>query len=367
MTLNEYQKKAFTTAKIDWNSARGRNVPILGVVGELGSVFTELKKTLRDGPAYTEGAGNTAEEFGDVLWYLSVIASRIGLSLEELAGKALKIGRTQQPYAYVYDLVGAFAELVQIVTRTGFEPKGKDRALLSEALGNAVRTTMVALQYEKLDLNKVLTFNVRKVRGMFGPDRVHPARCFDGKLADYEQLPRKMAVQFLERNRGKDRVEVVLRVHDLNIGDRLTDNAALDDGYRFHDAFHFAYAATLGWSPVLRATFRCKRKSNSTLDEVEDGARAAIIEEAVSQTVFDYARDHSMLKGFDRIDHGILRVAQRMVRGLEVERCGLWEWQRAILVGFDAFRSLRANKGGWLKLDAETRSLTFSRDGPVLG
>lgn len=367
MNLSEYQKKAFTTAKIDWNSVRGRNVPIFGVVGELGSVFTELKKTLRDGPAYTEGTGNIAEEFGDVLWYLSAIASRLDLSLEELAGKPVKIGRSQSPYTYVYDLVGAFSELVQITSRTGFEVKGKDRARLVEALRNAVRTTLIALQHEKLDLNKVLSYNLNKVRGMFGPDKIRPAPRFDEKYPDYEHLPRKTAVQFLERIRGKDRVEVVLRVGDINIGDRLTDNAAKDDGYRFHDAFHFAYAATLGWSPVVRATFRCKRKSNSKTDEVEDGARAVIIEEAVSQTVFDYARDHSMLKGLDRVDHGILRVVQRMVRGLEVERCGLWEWQRAILVGFEAFRALRANKGGWLKLDAEMRSLTFSRDGPVSG
>lgn len=367
MNLNEYQKKAYTTAKIDWNNPRGRNVPIFGVAGELGSVFTELKKTLRDGPAYTEGAGNTAEEFGDVLWYLSVIASRIGVPLEELAGKTPKIKHSHQPYAYIYDLIGAFANLVQIVTRTGFEPKGKNRMLLSEALGNAVRTTMIAIRHEKLDLNKVLTYNIRKVRGMFGPDKVRPAPRFDGRFPDYEQLPRKMSVQFLERNRGNDRVEVVLRVHGLNIGDRLTDNAAKDDGYRFHDAFHFAYAATLGWSPVVRATFRCKRKSDSKTDEVQDGARAAIIEEAVSHTVFDYARDHSMLKGLIRVDHGILRVVQRMVRGLEVERCGLWEWQRAILVGFEAFRALQANNGGWLELDAETRSLTFTRDGSISG
>lgn len=367
MNLGEYQNKAYATAKIDWKSPKGRNVPIFGVVGELGSVFTELKKSLRDGTAYTEGLGNVAEEFGDILWYLAAIASRTGLSLEELAGKPLKIGRVQQPYAYVYDLVGAFSELVRILSRTGFEPKGKDRVLLVTSLRRAVRTTLVALQHEKLDLNKLLTYNIRKVRGMFGPDKIRPAPCRDGKFPDYEQLPRKMSVQFLQRIRSQDRVEVVLRVNDLNIGDRLTDNAAKDDGYRFHDAFHFAYAAALGWSPVIRATFRCKRKKDPKIDEVQDGARAAIIEEAVSQTVFDYARDHSMLKGLDRIDHGILRVVQRMVRGLEVERCGLWEWQHAILIGFKAFRELRANNGGWLKLDAETRSLTFSRDGAASG
>jgi NTP pyrophosphatase (non-canonical NTP hydrolase) len=365
MTLNEYQRKAFATAQIDWENPRRRNVPLFGAVGELGSVVTELKKTLRDGPAYTEWRQNVAEEFGDVLWYLAAIASRMGLPLERLAGKPTKARRTPQPYEHIYRLVGTFAELVITISSVGFEPNGRNVVLATRVLRNAVRAALIALQQERLDLETVLQYNLRKVRGMFGPDAIRPARRFDAKYPEYERLPRKIAVQFLERTRGNDRVEVVLRVNDLNIGDRLTDNAAKDDGYRFHDAFHLAYAAMLGWSPVVRATFRCKRKSNSKIDEVEDGARAAIIEEAVAQTVFDYARDHSMLKGLDRIDHGILRVIQRMVRGLEVERCGLWEWQRAILVGFEAFRSLRAHRGGWLILNAETRMLAFSRDGPV--
>ena len=39
------------------------------------------------------------------------------------------------------------------------------------------------------------------------------------------------------------------------------------DDYRFHDAFHYAYAAILGWSPVTRALFRLKRKSETDVDE----------------------------------------------------------------------------------------------------
>ena len=36
------------------------------------------------------------------------------------------------------------------------------------------------------------------------------------------------------------------------VGAALTDNAYQDDGYRFHDVFHIAFTAILGWSPVLR-------------------------------------------------------------------------------------------------------------------
>ncbi len=367
MTLNEYQEKAFATAKINWNSPRGRNVPIFGAVGELGSLVSELKKTLRDGPAYTEGRDNLAEEFGDLLWYLAAVASHLGFRLQALTGKLPKVRKSRTPFEHIYTLVGALAELVSVLTRTGLEPRQRDAALAKRALGSAVRATLNAARHERLDLDQVLANNLRKVRGMFGPDTIRPAPRFDAKYPEYERLPRKIAVQFLERKSGKDRVEVVLRVNDLNIGDRLTDNAVKDDGYRFHDAFHLAYAAVLGWSPVVRATFRCKRKTVPKVDEVQDGARAGIIEEAIAQTVFDYARDHSMLKDLDRLDHGILRVIQRMVRGLEVERCGLWEWQRAILVGFEAFRSLRSNHGGWLVLDAETRALAYSRDGPIPG
>jgi hypothetical protein len=42
------------------------------------------------------------------------------------------------------------------------------------------------------------------------------------------------------------------------------------------------------------------------------------------------------------------------------------EWQRAIFVGFSAFRMLKRNRGGWLILDAETRSLSYSKEGPVV-
>jgi hypothetical protein len=48
------------------------------------------------------------------------------------------------------------------------------------------------------------------------------------------------------------------------LGDDLTDNAYVDDGYRFHDVIHLALIAHLGWSPVVRGLMRRKRKSKMT-------------------------------------------------------------------------------------------------------
>jgi hypothetical protein len=244
-------------------------------------------------------------------------------------------------------------------------PTAAQKRALAKSIGASGRATLQALKAHKLNLKKVLGSNLIKVRDMFGPDTLGPARCFDGPTYPaYERLPRKLHIQFLERERGKGRVEVILRVQDINIGDRLTDNTAIDDGYRYHDAFHLAYVAVLGWSPVTRAIFRCKRKSNPQKDEIEDGARAIIVEEAIAHTVFNYALGHSMLDGLDRLDHNILKLIGRMVRNVEVKDCQLHEWQRAVLIGFEAFRALIKNCGGWLLLDAETQSLTYSREGP---
>jgi hypothetical protein len=365
--LDDYQRKAFGTARIDWTDARKRQIPILGVIGELGSVTTEIKKSLRDGQAYTDGAQNLTEQFGDLLWYVGAAASRYEFKLQALADRTRVPKAPNSSLQHIYAIVGSAAALVTVAAPLGPTLTGPQRRALAGALSRVLGATLAAIQHERLNLSKVLRINLSKVTGMFGDDVEKPATCFDRDFPGYERLPRSIAIQFLERERGPGRLEVVIRVNDLNIGDRLTDNAQEDDGYRFHDAFHLAYAAVLGWSPVVRATFRCKRKSNAHVDEVQDGARAAIVEEAIAQTVFDYARGHSMLAGLDRIDHGILKLIQRLVRGLEVRQCALHDWQRAIFVGFAAFRALKKNRGGWLLLDAETRSLTYSKEGPVVG
>lgn len=368
MTLDDYQKKAFSTARVNWADPAAHHIPALGMIGELGSVASELKKAVRDGSAYTEGRVNLIIEFGDLLWYLAAVATRHELSLRALASDAKASAADGEAFSHVYALVSAVAALVEVVHLHDLAPSPTNRRKLVACLSRATSALLQAIRREKLKLDEVLRANLLKGESKFGvsPDNA-PAPCFDHEFPTYERLPRDINVQVLQRERGKGRVEVLLRVNGLNIGDRLTDNAAKDDGYRFHDVFHLAYAAVLGWSPVVRSIFHCKRKKSSKIDEIEDGARAAIIEEAIAHTVFRYAEGHSMLGNLEHIDHGILQLIKRMVRDLEIESLAMHEWERAIFVGFEAFRSLQKYGGGWLMLNAETRSLTYSRHGPVVG
>jgi NTP pyrophosphatase (non-canonical NTP hydrolase) len=86
MTFEEYQKLSRETA-IYPNIGKNFVYPTLGLTGEAGEVSEKVKKILRDnnGVADEERKKELTKELGDVLWYLSQIASELGLSLEEVA------------------------------------------------------------------------------------------------------------------------------------------------------------------------------------------------------------------------------------------------------------------------------------------
>jgi NTP pyrophosphatase (non-canonical NTP hydrolase) len=91
MLFSDYQFQAKKTIQ-DYIKGKEVNniVPFLGLIGEAGSVITELKKNLRDGKAYTNYSNKLKEELGDVLWYISTIATENNLKLEEVAKENLK-------------------------------------------------------------------------------------------------------------------------------------------------------------------------------------------------------------------------------------------------------------------------------------
>ena len=183
---------------------------------------------------------------------------------------------------------------------------------------------------------------------------LHPA----GK--SYEQLPARLEVEFLQRKVG-NRIVVVQQIKGLNIGDPLTDNSHRPDGYRFHDIFHLAYAAHLGWSPVIRALLKVKRKSDPQIDENEDGARAIIIEEGIATWIFNHAKGHKNYAQVEpgRLEYGLLKQVRGMVDGFQAVSCPLWQWEFAILDGFRVFRDLLAHKGGTVVADLNKHSLTY--------
>ena len=83
MEFNEYQKLARSTAVYPEESKV--IYPALGLCGEAGEVAEKIKKTIRGDRPLEEVIGNIADELGDVLWYLAILADDLGVELEDVA------------------------------------------------------------------------------------------------------------------------------------------------------------------------------------------------------------------------------------------------------------------------------------------
>jgi hypothetical protein len=109
----------------------------------------------------------------------------------------------------------------------------------------------------------------------------------------------------------------------------------------------------------MRSLMKRKRKGDTQVDEVEDGARAKVVEEAISAIVYDYARKHDYLEGVQTLDYPLLKTIQGLVSDREVRACSLDEWQTAIFAGYRVWRQVRHNRGGIVVGDLIQRTLGF--------
>lgn len=267
-------------------------------------------------------------------------------------------------------LFGLIGEIGSLLTTFKKRLRDKDayrsfHADLREEMGDVLWYLANLSKKYHLSLNEIAQFNLEKTSHLWGASNLGTETydLYDANHPYLEQLPRKLTVTFIETEEESDAGYRRLKVYvdDKHIGDPLTDNAYIDDGYRYHDCFHLAYAAILGWSPVLRQLLIRKRKSNPEIDEVEDGARAKFTEEFISLYVYNYARDHNYLDGTSHIDTEILRIIKSLVRGFEVENRSAFEWRSAILNGFELFRQLRANNGGIVEIDLNSRTCCYRK------
>ena len=89
MTFDEYQLKAQETDQMPGNGPQQKIIPLLGLAGEAGELLSEYKKHLRDGDAHKLYKERIGEELGDLLWYLTTVATKFDLSLGDLAAANL--------------------------------------------------------------------------------------------------------------------------------------------------------------------------------------------------------------------------------------------------------------------------------------
>lgn len=384
LSVEQYQVLARGTDRTARQGTGRLDFPLLGLFGESGSLLSELKKKQRDTVSYYGYEQSVVEELGDVLWYFSILATRARLSLAEMAlhlhpvstasGRAahqtrdikfselqpvLKARGPAAQDAFEATLMRLAGEAGTLVADFSAGRINRNPDLLSAHMSSIFRALIDAANEANVNLADAAHRNLAKIFDRWPEKRTYPA-LFDADDDPAEQIPRRIRMQIFERA-VNSQTYVFLRCNGVNIGDRLTDNKLESDDYRFHDVFHLANAAILGWSPVLRALFRVKRKSRPKLDEAEDGARAVLIEEGISTWVFNHATKLDDFEKLKSLDYGLLKAVRQLVAGYEAERCPLWLWEESILKGYEVFRQLRKHRGGTIIADLTKRTITFEK------
>jgi NTP pyrophosphatase (non-canonical NTP hydrolase) len=386
LTISEYASQAYRTDRFANSPDRLQNLKY-GFFGEVGGLLSAIKKVGRDRLDVTEKQV-AAEEIGDALWYLLNLSKSTSFDCDQLALDAIRDVRERlqestpeqispPTFRHVDSIialhaseiasmrVGLLAELAQGAGELVAQRDQSQLRLAPMSLRELIAKLLCLLAVVSggfgLKLEDVARNNLAKIIDRWPGENPEYIAPFDVQFDEYEQLPRVFEIEFIERDTG----HVVQRMNKIFIGDRLTDNRATPDDYRFHDVFHLAYVAHLGWSPVLRGLLHLKRKSNPAIDENEDGARAAIIEEGIATWIFNHAATRSHYRDVDigKLDYGLLKQVKNMVNGYEVASCPTWQWERAILDGFGVFRELikPENRGGVVRVDMIKHTITFRK------
>ena len=432
MKIRDYLAEAEKTDWLPADELKQDINPRLGLAGEIGLLLSALKKEVRENrPTAAATRATIKDELGDILWYSVTVARRAGLDFQSdvLLANLIRIlsqhrGAQDAPAplrrsilvpggeietairggAESVESFGVYQELAfstswlrrkdalvpylaRIWSNAGqlLTPFGNSRHLehskvnaphlVSRSLGDIMWYVAGFASVYELDLDEIAAENIVKIRSAFPSEsQKDPTPLYDEDHGVLEQFPRQFNVDFVEATSKT----AVMLINGVRVGDPLTDNAyATDlgdrkviDGYRFHDSIHLAFAGVLGWSPVIRKLMMCKRKSIAEIDEVEDGARARIVEEMIVKIAHTHAVGIDREKLLDeskRVNLNLLKDIEKLAEGLEVsgarigfQACKYWEWEQAILEGFAIYNRLRRSKRGRVTVDLKLRSVTFT-------
>ncbi|WP_439673349.1 nucleoside triphosphate pyrophosphohydrolase family protein [Embleya sp. MST-111070] len=261
----------------------------------------------------------------------------------------------------LFGLVGEVGSVATAYKKRMRDGTTTGRQQLREELGDVLWYVAALAHRLDLDLEDVAAASLEKAKDRWRvtPDleRVH----FDADYPPHEQLPRRTTLTFTPTEDNRVRLT---REDGSQAGDPLTSASHIEDDYRFHDAFHLAHAAVLGWSPVTRFLLERKRRSRPGVDEAEDGGRAIAIEEGVSALVFTYATRHGFFEDTRHVDHELLDTIDQMTAHLEVNVLRAADWEKAIMTGYDVWRQIRKHNGGTVELDLDHQTLTFIEQSP---
>lgn len=425
MLISDYLAFVTDTDSAPKKDRDAKEVAIYGLAGEIGSLVAALKRRLlSDGRTHWNAPNpKIIEEMGDCLWYLFALGDAHGIGADFLAkdveGLQNELGSTDARSVRIRERLGQQAKeflqaaptfialftsgqatlddyrrLAYLTRRTEDDQLVEVCiAVLQQLAAELFRTKLPTIE---LELNKRLedrdfmvilgetAWHLAALASLYGLTLVQVAEANMAKVTrryvrnapplpdeaapEDERFPGRFSVSFVSVGEGRSRMYLEGR----RLGDDLTDNARKEDGYRFHDVMHLALVAKLGWSPVLRGMMKRKRKSDPKTDEVEDGARAKIVEEAVVNAIHAEGRrlvalapgepeaQQPMFINSGDVTFSFLRQLEHFVDGLEVQESGYWQWEEAIVEGSAIFQQLRQHRRGTVHIDLGARTISFS-------
>jgi len=424
MLVSDYDTFVRQTDQYAERSPEDRQtIAIFGLVGEIGSLISAVKKQTLGELRFDQSTAEIREEIGDIMWYcfslaqvhnarpiniftLDIANLKHDMSSTDEAARKIQatldrskreqflaaverfpstdsmIFRDYQELAFLtartegatlmrvcLALLGQLAaELMRHYLPTSereINRTVKDRSI-NQILGEIAWHTSAMASLMQLELDAIAEENQRKVA--FRSNRSVRTPLHDDSFPPDEQFPRTFEVSFVTVAPGRSRMYWCGR----QLGNELTDNSHDADGYRFHDVMHLAHVAKLGWSPVLRKLMERKRRSRPTIDEVEDGARATIVEELIVKAIHAegerIARAHQpnatdadlwLFEHRQDVTFRFLRTLRNYVDGLEVAANRYWEWEAAILEGCAIYQDLKGQGQGTVTVDLGTGALTY--------
>ncbi len=380
MEIEEYSRQAAKT--IQQNTERkSEKIFLMGLLGEIGEIATAIKKATQDEAATNSKHSKkrvkerVEEELGDALWYINALANQYSHTLEKVFNQSLlavfeksescepptvttiedyqekveaKLAEEKEETKTIYKVFSGLCENFS-------EIKNPKEAI--KPLSDILSYCAFAVRIYSLNLSNVAQKNIDKITNLYDVTSDDNYESLDEGFPKDEQFPKKIEFVFYDHEKS-----IKIYVNKVIIGDKLTDNSSEEDGYRYHDVFHIANMAILGWSPVMRGMLKRKRKSDPKTDENEDGARAAILEEAIVAYVFQYAKDNNFFSNEEEVEAPILSTIQSLTKNLEVSKRRAADWRKAIKQGFECFKGLQGNKGGVIVADLTEKKITYARN-----
>lgn len=358
ITIGEYE--AAVQGTMAQETARKPISLQFGLAGEIGQLLSELKKDVRRDVRNHEEV--LQEELGDCLWYLMAICIATKTSLHKVLNEkaTTSINILQRNEVSKTDrnkLASSLLATNGALMKAFNDDDDVDEILQKLAFTLGDFTTSLKLPFCMED---IACANMEKTKGLFGKDFPN-LKILDKDSPDFEQFPRKLETEIRQEKVGDDH-KAMLFIGRFRYGNALDDNISGEpDYYRYHDVFHMAFVAHLGWSPSLRALLNMKRRSNQKTDNNEDGGRVLLMEEGLTHYIFRYGKKHNFFEGVKcpRVSIAVLKTIRDMVEGYEVADRPLALWNDAILNAFEVFLELREHHNGKITIDMDNRQLIF--------